>query len=129
MRRTGSAAVVLCVVIVATAAHAQSRRSSVTGTTASRGTNYSIFGADTVPAGVDVAEAEFGWPAITFGFIHGVSPTSDVGVKFDLLFGVEGESQDGFSQFGIGARVPFRVHALRKDKVGVLFHIDPGIKL
>ncbi|MFL5424950.1 MAG: hypothetical protein ACJ783_07930 [Myxococcales bacterium] len=129
MRRTGSAAVVLCVVIVATAAHAQSRRSSVTGTTASRSTNYSIFGADTVPAGVDVAEAEFGWPAITFGFLHGLSPTSDVGVKFDLLFGVEGESQDGFSQFGIGARVPFRIHALRKDKVGVLFHVDPGIKL
>jgi hypothetical protein len=128
MRRTGSAAAVLCVVVVATAAQAQSRRTSLTGTP-TRSTNYSIFGADTVPAGVDVAEGEFGWPAITFGFIHGLSPTSDVGVKFDLLFGVEGESQGGFSQFGVGARVPFRVHVLRKDRLGVLFHIDPGIKL
>jgi len=127
MRRTGSAAVVLWVVLVATAAQAQSRRTSLTGTPANR--NYSIFGAETVPAGVDVAEGEFGWPAITFGFLHGLSPTSDVGVKFDLLFGVDGVSQNGFSQFGIGVRVPFRVHVLRKDRLGVLFHIDPGIKL
>jgi hypothetical protein len=127
MRSRGSVAVVLAVAFLTTAAHAQSRRTSLTSSNTSRTGNYSLFGADTVPTGADVATGEFGWPSVTFGLIHGLSPTSDVGLKFDLLWAVEGQST--FSQFGIGLRVPFRVHVLQRDRLGVLFHIDPGIKL
>jgi hypothetical protein len=125
MRRTGSVAVVLSLAFLATAAHAQSRRTSLTSSGTSRGGNYSLLGGETVPSGVDVVSGEFGYPSVSFGLTHGMSATSDVGVRFDILYGFEYTT---ISEFGIGARVPFRIAALRRDRIGVLFHVDPGIK-
>ena len=124
MGRNGSVAMVLSLALVATAAHAQSRRSSLTSST-SPARNYSLLGSDTVPTGVDVASAEVGWPSVSFGITHGTSATSDIGARFDLLYGIENTTE---SQFGIGLRVPFRFHAMQRDRLGLLFHIDPGIK-
>jgi hypothetical protein len=90
------------------------------------GGQYSLLGGTTVPSGVDVVDGEFGWPAATFGFTHGTSPTSDVGVKFDLIYGFENTT---ISQFGIGFRVPLRFSLLRRDRISVLAHIDPGVKV
>jgi hypothetical protein len=123
MRRNGSVAVVLSLALLATAAHAQSRRSSLTSSSPAR--NYSLLGSDTVPNGVDVASAEVGWPSVSFGVTHGTSATSDIGARFDLLYGIENTTN---SQFGIGLRVPFRIHVMQRDRLGLLFHIDPGIK-
>jgi len=85
-----------------------------------------LLGGTTVPAGTDVASGEFGWPSASFGFTHGLSGTTDVGFKFDLLFGFEDTT---ISQFGIGFRVPLRAMALRRDRISVLFHVDPGVKV
>ena len=90
------------------------------------GGQYSLLGGTTVPTGVDVVDGEFGWPSATFGFTHGMSPTTDVGVKFDLIYGFEDTST---SQFGIGFRVPLRFSLLRRDRISVLAHIDPGLKV
>jgi hypothetical protein len=87
---------------------------------------YSLLGGTTVPTGVDVVSGEFGWPSASFGFTHGMSPTTDVGVRFDLLFGFEYSSD---SQFGVGFRVPLRTTALRRDRMSVLLHLDPGLKV
>jgi hypothetical protein len=87
---------------------------------------YSLLGADTVPTGQDVASAEVGWPGISFGITHGTSPRSDIGIKFDLLYGFEYTST---TQFGIGFRVPLRYFVYKRDKIGVLVHVDPGIKI
>jgi hypothetical protein len=125
MRRTGSVAVVLSLALFATAAHAQSRRSSLTASSTSRSGHYSLLGGETVPAGVDVASGEFGYPGVSFGLTHGTSATSDIGVRFDILYGFENTT---ISEFGIGARIPFRFAAYRKDRLAVLFHVDPGIK-
>jgi hypothetical protein len=110
---------------VALGATAQTRRTTdisapVTG-------RYSLLGGETVGTGVNVVSGEFGWPSVTFGVTHGLSRDTDVGAKFDLLFGVEGATEA--SQFGIGFRVPYRMVALRSDRLSVLLHIDPGIKL
>ena len=110
---------------VALGATAQTRRTTdisapVTG-------RYSLLGGETVGTGVNVVSGEFGWPSVTFGITHGLSRDTDVGAKFDLLFGVEGATQA--SQFGIGFRVPYRMVALRSDRLSVLLHVDPGIKL
>src|SRR6266446_1348853 len=78
---------------------------------------YSLLGGTTVPSGVDVVDGEFGWPSATFGFTHGMSPTTDVGFKFDLIYGFEGRTT---SQFGIGFRVPLRTTFMRRDRVTVL---------
>src|SRR5437764_1202559 len=110
---------------VAFQATAQTRRSS--DITAAPSGRYSLLGGETVGTGTNVVSGEFGWPSITFGFTHGLSRDTDVGAKFDLLFGLEGDSQA--SQFGIGFRVPYRMVALRSDRLSVLLHVDPGIKL
>src|SRR5919199_1488510 len=73
---------------------------------------YSLLSGTTVPTGVDVISGEFGWPSATFGFTHGLSPTTDVGFKFDLIWGFENTT---ISQFGIGFRVPYRATVLRRD--------------
>jgi hypothetical protein len=87
---------------------------------------YSLLGGTTVPTGTDVVSGEFGWPSATFGFTHGTSPTSDVGFKFDLIYGFENTTT---SQFGIGFRVPLRFMVHRRDRLSVLAHVDPGIKI
>jgi len=124
MRRTGSVALVVGFLLAATGAHAQSRRTSLTGSSSSR-SNYSLLGADTVPNGVDVASGEFGFPGVTFGLTHGTGPTSDIGIKFDILYGFENTT---ISEFGLGVRVPLRFAVYKRDRIGVLFHVDPGIK-
>jgi len=91
------------------------------------GAKYSLLGGETVGKDVNVVSGEFGWPSITFGVTHGVSRDSDIGLKFDLLFGVEGVSSA--SQFGIGFRAPLRTVLLRNDRLSVLVHIDPGLKV
>ena len=117
--------VLVLTMAVALEATAQTRRTSdisapVTG-------RYSLLGGETVGTGVNVVSGEFGWPSVTFGITHGLSRETDVGAKFDLLFGVEGATEA--SQFGIGFRVPYRMVALRSDRLSVLLHVDPGIKL
>jgi hypothetical protein len=88
---------------------------------------YSLLGGETVGAGTNVVSGEFGWPSVTFGYTHGLSRDTDIGLKFDLLFGVEGATEA--SQFGVGFRVPMRMTALRKDRLSVLLHFDPGLKI
>jgi len=95
--------------------------------TAAPGTRYSLLGGETVGNGVEVVSGEFGWPGISFGYTRGVNRDTDIGARFDLLFGFE-EISSG-SQFGIGFRVPLRLTVMRRDRISVLVHIDPGLKL
>ncbi|HWE23070.1 MAG TPA: hypothetical protein VG496_03935 [Myxococcales bacterium] len=87
---------------------------------------YSLLGGTTVPNGVDVVSAEVGWPSATFGLTHGMSSTTDIGFKFDLIWGFEDTT---IGQFGLGFRVPLRSNILRRDRFTALVHIDPGIKV
>jgi hypothetical protein len=120
MRMRWSVAVILGTALAATAASAQRY-----GTTT--GARYSLLGADTVPNGQDVVSGEVGWPSISLGVTHGTGPRSDIGLRFDLLYGFEYTTSN--TQFGVGARVPLRYMAYRRDRIGVLFHVDPGIKV
>jgi len=105
-------------------ASAQSRRDTAPPPP---GTRYSLLGGETVGSGVDVVSGEFGWPGISFGFTRGTSRDVDVGARFDLLFGFEEVSSS--SQFGVGFRVPLRMTVFRRDRIAVLVHVDPGIKI
>src|SRR3989442_14433234 len=90
------------------------------------GGQYSLLGGTTVPSGTNVVSGEFGWPSATFGFTHGLSGNTDVGFKFDLIFGFEDTTT---SQFGIGFRVPLRLMLYRRDRISVLTHRGPGLKI
>jgi hypothetical protein len=90
------------------------------------GGQYSLLGGTTVPAGTDVVSGEFGWPSTSFGVTHGMGPNTDVGFRFDLIYGFENTTT---SQFGIGFRVPLRFMIHRRDRISVLAHVDPGLKI
>jgi hypothetical protein len=116
-KTTSIGAALLCAAAVSPA-FAQARTSP--------GGQYSLLSGTTVPAGTDVVSGEFGWPSASFGFTHGTGPSSDLGFKFDLLYGFENTTT---SQFGIGFRVPLRFMIHRRDRISVLAHVDPGIKI
>src|ERR671937_416564 len=116
--------VLVLTLAVALPAAAQRRTTDISAPTTGR---YSLLGGETVGTNTNVVSGEFGWPSVTFGVTHGLSRDSDVGAKFDLLFGIDGDTTG--SQFGIGFRVPYRMVAYRQDRVSALLHIDPGIKL
>lgn len=107
--------------LVATAAHA-ARDLSLTPLVSN---HWSVATGETVSTSRDALSFELGWPGITFGYLHGLSDRSDIGVKFDLLYGFEGASD---SRVGFGLDVPLRLVVARKDKVSVQVHIDPGVR-
>src|SRR5256712_7465205 len=117
--------VLVLAMAIAFEATAQARRT--TDITAGPSGRCSRLGVETGPTGMNVVSGKFGWPSVRFGITHGYRRDTDIGARFDLLFGVEGVSNN--SQFGIGFRAPLRMVALRNDRISVLLHFDPGIKL
>src|SRR5437879_5182682 len=87
--------------------------------------HWSLAAGETVSQGTDALDFEMGWPGVSVGFLHGLSDRADVGVKFDLLYGVEDTTS---TRFGFGLGVPLRIVASRKDKLSVLLHVDPGLR-
>jgi len=86
--RSGTAILAVVTALFSSAVRAQTRPArSATEMTLPQA-QYSLLGGETVPSGMDVVSAEVGWPSVTFGFTHGTGPTSDVGLRFDLLYGV-----------------------------------------
>jgi|GEM_PF-2036485 len=88
--------------------------------------HWSINTGETISTGRDAVSLELGWPSITGGYVHGLSDTADVGFKFDLLFGFEGTTND--NRLGLGFRVPLRLVAMRRDRVSLQLHVDPGLR-
>ncbi len=91
------------------------------------GERWSMYAGDTVGDGENAVGAELGWPDLTLSFIHGMGATSDIGAKFELTYAFEGSTAD--NTVGFGVRVPLRFNVARGDKISVLLHVDPGIKL
>jgi len=86
--------------------------------------NYSIIGAETVH-GKPVADVQAGWPSTTFGYTFSLSPTSDLSLRFGLLYGFEGTTT---SQFGLSFYAPLRFELGRGESIRTLLHVDPGVR-
>jgi hypothetical protein len=84
----------------------------------------SLIGGETVDQGQDVFSSEIGWPSVSLGYTHGLTPYTDAGVRFDLLYSIEGTTQD---RYGLGFRVPLRAIAIRGSVASLLVHFDPGL--
>ncbi len=108
--------------LVATAAHAAD---DISLTPLGRNNHWSVATGETVAPNRDALSFELGWPGISLGYLHGLSDRADLGVKFDFLYGVEGTTE---SRVGFGLAVPLRIVAVRKDKVSVQLHVDPGVR-
>jgi hypothetical protein len=92
----------------------------------SAGHPWSLNTAETVNRGSQLASVEAGWPGVSFGVTRGVNEYSDVGVRLDVLYGVENTST---THFGLGLRAPYRMVLMRRGEASVMVHVDPGIKL
>ncbi len=86
--------------------------------------HWSVATGETVSTHADAFRFDVGWPGVGFTYLHGLSDRSDIGARFDLLYGWE---QTDHSKFGFGFGVPFRLVLNRKEKITLGVHIDPGI--
>ena len=87
---------------------------------------WTLYGGDTVAAGQDVFVGEVGWPSTSLGWTHGLTDTTDAGVRFDVLYAFETTTD---THFGLGLRVPLRAVAVRTGRMSLLVRADPGLKV
>ena len=87
---------------------------------------WSLYGGETVAPGVDVFGGEIGWPSTSLGWTHGLTDTTDAGVRLDVLYALETTTE---THFGLALRVPVRAIAVRTGSVSLLVRGDPGFKV
>ncbi len=93
---------------------------------ASSAERWSLYGGETLAAGQDLFAGEVGWPSTSFGWTHGLTDTTDAGVRFDVLYAFESTTD---THFGLGFRIPLRGIAVRSSRVSLLVRADPGFKV
>jgi hypothetical protein len=86
-----------------------------------------LHNADVLRPGDNMLYGEVGYPDLAFGWQHGVSNTVDVGIRVGFIYGFE-FSPVLSGVLGMGVRVPIRITPLRREKISLQFHIDPGLK-
>ncbi len=86
---------------------------------------WGLHTGDTVRAGDNMPYGEFGWPNLVLGFAHGLSDKVDIGAIFAFDYGYEYTTA---TALGLGLRVPVRITPLRREKLSLMIHFDPGIK-
>ena len=84
-----------------------------------------MLGAQTVAPDNDVVYGTFGWPDVTLGYTHGVARDFDIGARMQFIYGLENTTT---TQFGMAFAVPLRWTIFRHENVGLLVHVDPGIR-
>ncbi len=103
-----------------------SRAQSLAPVTSGAPGHWSVATGETVSPDRDAIAFELGWPGISFGYLHGLSDRSDVGMKIDLLYAYENTNT---SVFGAGFDVPLRLVVNRREKVSIGLHVDPGLRI
>lgn len=87
--------------------------------------NWSVVGSE-INTGKPFQDVQAGWPNVNFGYTFNLGKTSDLGLRFGLLYGVEGTT---YTQFGLGLWAPIRFQLIQGEKFNLLFHVDPGVRL
>ena len=112
-------AVAVALAIAPVAAHAQhSPQAKGLG-------NWSVVGSE-INTGKPFEDVQAGWPNVNFGYTFNLAKASDMGIRFGLLYGVEGTT---YTQFGLGLWAPLRFQFIKGDTFNLLFHVDPGVRL
>ena len=87
--------------------------------------DWSVVGAE-INTGKPFQDVQAGWPNVNFGYTFNLSKTSDIGLRFGLLYGVEGTTS---TQFGLGLWAPIRFQLTHSEKFNLIFHVDPGVRI
>lgn len=89
------------------------------------GQSWSVVGPKTLAPGANVLEASAGYPAISVGFLRGVSPGMNVGARLGFVYGVEGmfrEAAPGFKAQGL-----FKLRLLDSGLISLGLTLEPGV--
>lgn len=89
-------------------------------------THWSLATGETVSPDHDAMGLSLGWPGARFDYLHGVSDRSDLGVRIEMLWGMENTDT---AKFGFGFAVPLRMVMVRKDSLLLGVHFDPGVRV
>jgi hypothetical protein len=84
-----------------------------------------LHSGDVLRPGDNMIYGEVGWPDLAFGWQHGLTDKVDIGIRAGFIYGWE--YTQGVA-YGFGVRVPIRITPLRRGKVSLQIHIDPGLK-
>jgi hypothetical protein len=93
--------------------------------TEARADGANLHSGDVLRPGENMLYGEVGWPDLVFGFQHGMSDKVDLGFRFAFIYGYE--YRPG-SVLGLGMSVPIRITPLKREKVSLQIHFDPGLK-
>lgn len=86
-----------------------------------------LHSGDVLRPGENMIYGELGWPDAAFGWQHGMSDKVDIGIRASLIYGFEYTTYSP-APLGLGVRVPIRITPLKREKVSLQIHFDPGIK-
>jgi hypothetical protein len=79
----------------------------------------------TVGAGHNALQAQLGWPGLDFTFLHGASPTLDLGASLGFNYGFEGipkyRAMPGLRLNGV-----VRLELVEEDKLNIGVRVSPG---
>lgn len=86
----------------------------------------SLLAGRTVGAGADAMLVQFGWPGLSFTYLHGSSANLDFGGSFTFNYGFEGttHTSPGLKFAGI-----VRLNLLDTGKINLGLRFDPGITM
>jgi len=113
---TRALALALATALAPVAAHAQQAKGLG---------DWSVVGTE-INTGKPFQDVQAGWPNVNFGYTFSLGKTSDMGIRFGLLYGVEGTT---YTQFGLGLWAPLRFQMIKGEKFNLLFHVDPGVRI
>lgn len=113
---------ILTVLLVAASARAEEVKVEVQQEDV--GQSWSVVGAKTLAPGGNALEASVGYPAISAGFLRGISPGINVGARVGFGYGVEGmfrETAPGLRLQGL-----LKLRLLDSGKVSLALTAEPG---
>jgi hypothetical protein len=90
-----------------------------------RAAGWGLHNGDTLNRGDNMIYAEAGWPDVSLGFQHGMTDMVDLGFRFSAIYGAEYGTG---VRPGVGMVVPIRIAPVKRDRVSLLIHFDPGVK-
>lgn len=89
------------------------------------GQTWSVVGPKTVAPGANVLEGSAGYPAISAGYLRGVSSGINLGARVGFVYGVEGMFRDAAP--GVRVQGVFKLRLLDWGKVSLGLTFDPGV--
>jgi hypothetical protein len=87
--------------------------------------HWTVDSAETVGTGVNVARGQMGFPGLWGDYVHGVDPTTEIGGRLQLNYGVEGLTSS--THFEMAAQFLVRKQFVDTGKIKFAATFNPGI--